>query len=452
MEKRWELAGNVDSNTADRLRDALHVPSVVARLLVQRGLTTPEAAEAFFHPSREGLYDPFLFTDMDAAAERIVEALREKQRIVIYGDYDVDGITATSLLYLFFRELGGDICYYIPNRQAEGYGLSLDGIQFAVKEKARLLVTVDCGVTAVAESRQAREAGLDVIISDHHQPGPELPEAVAVINPKVEGSGYPFTELAGVGVAFKLAQGVLRRLDLDPSYLDKHLDLVAVGTSADIVPMVEENRIFVRLGLEKLSQDPQTGLRTLIETANLRHGRASVTQIVYGVAPRINAVGRMGSADPAIELLITGNVQRALHLASILETENRRRRAIDSRTLEEALQLAGEQFEPERDSALVLAQENWHSGVIGIVASRLIERFYRPTVMISVENGIGKGSARSIPGFDLYRALEQCQDLLLEFGGHTYAAGLSIEAGKIPELRRRLNEVAAKMLGSDDLV
>ena len=452
MEKRWELAEDVNHDTLNTLCETLDVQPVVARLLIQRGITTPEAAQAFFTPERSALHDPFLFKDMRVAVDRIIEALQERQSIFIFGDYDVDGITSASLLYLFFRDLGGEVRYYIPNRQNEGYGLSVEGIETAAKDGAQLIVTVDCGITSIAEIKRANELGVDAVISDHHQPGDEIPAALAVINPKIPESTYPFKELAGVGVAYKLAQGVARTLELADDYLDRYLDLVAVGTAADIVPLVDENRIFVRMGLDKLNQDPLVGIRALCETAHLRHGRIEVGQIIYGLAPRINAVGRLGSADRAVDLMITGNVQRARELSAELESENRKRRSIDTATLDEAIEEVEQTYDPAQDFAIVLARESWHGGVIGIVASRLIERYYRPTVMITVEDGIGKGSARSIAGFDIYQALSQCSDLLEQFGGHTYAAGLTLDAKNIPEFRRRLNEVARSMLSAEDLI
>jgi len=452
MEKKWELATRDDTRSVEEFAEELGVRPVVAKLLLQRGITSAAESRAFFQPEREALHDPFLFRDMRAAVDRITRALTQREKIYVFGDYDVDGITSASLLYLFFRDLGGNVQYYIPDRQSEGYGLSVDGMEAAARDGARLIVTVDCGITAHVEVTRANELGVDVIISDHHQPSEELPKALAIINPKRVDSTYPFNELAGVGVAFKLAQGVARTLDLDNSYLDKYLDLVAVGTAADIVPLVNENRIFVRLGLEKLNREPQVGIRTLIETAKLRLGRTDVGQIIYGLAPRINAVGRLGSANRAVDLMITSNEQRARHLSEELEQENRERRRIDTKTLEEAVDEVESTFDPERDYGLVVARQSWHGGVIGIVASRLIERYYRPTVMISIEDGIGKGSARSIPGFDIYEALGKCSDLLEQFGGHTYAAGLSLPAENIGKLRERFNQVARETLSKNDLV
>ncbi|MDP8206477.1 MAG: single-stranded-DNA-specific exonuclease RecJ [Candidatus Electryonea clarkiae] len=452
MEKLWELSADVVNSTVNTLQEELDIHPVVAKILMQRGIDTVESAEAFFSPDLKNLHDPLIMDGMGDAVERIAHALGQKERICIYGDYDVDGITSVSLLYLFFREIGGNVSYYIPNRQTEGYGISIAGLQAAVDDGAELIITVDCGITSIKEVEWARENGLDMIISDHHQPGDVIPYAKAVVNPKVLGNKYPFTELAGVGVAYKLAQAVSNDLGLDPSYLDRYLDLVAVGTAADIVPLVNENRIFVRYGLQVINTSPLAGIRALIETANLRFGKIAVGQIIYGLAPRLNAVGRLGSAGQAVELMITANTQRALHLAGELEKDNRTRKSIDSKTLEEAIVKVEDYFDPAVHNSIVIARENWHSGVIGIVASRLIERYFRPTVMITIEDGVGKGSARSIPGFDLYDAMRECEDLLLQFGGHTYAAGLTIKAENIDEFRKRFNEVASARIDDNDLV
>ncbi|HEX05433.1 MAG TPA: single-stranded-DNA-specific exonuclease RecJ, partial [Bacteroidetes bacterium] len=452
MLKHWELASEADSASVLELSDAMGVRPVVARLLLKRGIENPEQAESFFNPDRSALHDPFLFKHMEAAVERIIVALQEKQLIFIFGDYDVDGITSASLLYLFFRDLGGSVRYYIPNREGEGYGVSVSGIEKAKDAGAHLLITVDCGITAVEETNRATELDMDIIISDHHQAGEDVPDALAVINPKIPGSTYPFKELAGCGVAFKLAQAVAIELQLDETYLDRYLDLVAVGTAADIVPLVDENRILVDLGLKKANRDPLIGLQALIETAHLRNGQIDVGQIIYGIAPRINAVGRLGSADRAVDLMITQNAERARTLSIELEQENRNRRRIDTHTLDEALAEAEETHIPDDHYGLVLAREGWHGGVIGIVASRLIEKYYRPTVMITIKDGIGKGSARSIPGFDIYDALNQCSDLLEQFGGHTYAAGLSIKAENIEAFSERFNQVARDTLSEADLV
>lgn len=452
MMSKWEFYSPAVPELLTEMMREYHIPRPVARVLYNRGFTAANEVTGFLNPSTELLHDPFLMKDMERAVERIIVALREAEPILIYGDYDVDGITSVSLLYLFLKDLSGNVSYYIPNRAAEGYGISSAGIAEAVKRNCALIISVDCGITSVEEVGSANAHGIDVIVTDHHEPGPSLPPAYAIINPKRPDCPYPFKELAGVGVAFKLAQGIVKKLELKSSFAENYLDLVAIGSAADIVPLVEENRVFVKIGLDKLNKDGLEGLVTLIETAGFQAGHVDVGQIVYGIAPRINAVGRLGHALPAVELLVTRNHRQAVQIAGVLEEENRRRKEIDQKTLNEALQKIEEEYDPERDVTIVLAAEDWHPGVIGIVASRIIEKYYRPTVMITIDQGVGKGSARSIPNFDLHSALKSCSDLFLQFGGHKYAAGLTIEAGKIPEFRAEFNRVAKAILTDDDLI
>jgi len=452
MNTKWEFYSPLDSDALNEMMRHFRIPRPVARVLYNRGFVTESEVSRFLAPSTAHLHDPFLLKDMNLAVERIIQALRERERILIYGDYDVDGITSVSLLYLFLRDLGGEVSFYIPNRASEGYGISVAGIEEASRRGCGLIVSVDCGITSVDEVIAARERGIDVIVSDHHEPGESLPTAHAVVNPKRSDCPYPFKELAGVGVAYKLCQGVVSRLDLDPEYVEKYIDLVAIGSAADIVPLVDENRIFVKVGLDKLNKDGLEGLVTLVETAGFQAGQVDVGQIVYGLAPRINAVGRLGHALPAVELLVTRNHFQAMKIAGILEEENRRRKEIDTKTLVEALAKIESSYNPKEDVTIVLASDEWHPGVIGIVASRIIEKYYRPTVMITIDSGIGKGSARSIPNFDLHSALKACSDLFLQFGGHKYAAGLTIQEANIPEFRRRFNEIAKTMLTDDDLI
>ena len=452
IQSKWEFYRPYDAEVIKEMVKQLHVPHSIARVLYNRGIVEIEDVRRFLRPETDFLHDPFLLKDMDLAVDRLILALREHEKILIYGDYDVDGITAVSILYLFLKDLGGLVSFYIPDRATEGYGISSAGIEEAHGRGCSLIVSVDCGITSVDEVELAKKYGIDVIISDHHEPGEQLPDALAVIDPKQAECSYPFTELAGVGVAYKTAQGLIQKLELDSGYIEKYLDLVAIGSAADIVPLVKENRVFVKLGLDKLNRDGLDGVVTLIETAGFRPGRIDVGQIVYGLAPRINAVGRLGNASPAVELLVTRNHLRALKIARVLEEENRRRKRIDTRTLNEALEKMTTEYNPDTDRVIVLAGEDWHPGVIGIVASRIIERFYRPTVMITIENGIGKGSARSIPNFDLHSALKSCSDLFLQFGGHKYAAGFTIKAGSIAEFKNRFNEVAINILQPDDLI
>ncbi|MFH0766417.1 MAG: single-stranded-DNA-specific exonuclease RecJ [Calditrichota bacterium] len=452
MKSKWEFVNSPDPSLIGDIVNRLRVPRPLARVLLNRGLVDVDEIRRFLHPETAQLHDPFLLKDMDLAVDRLILALREREEMLIFGDYDVDGITSVAMLYLFLKDLGGMVSYYIPDRATEGYGISQPGIEEARDHGCSLIVTVDCGITSVDEVQLAKRYGIDVIISDHHEPGEHLPEALAVVDPKRADCSYPFKELAGVGVAYKLAQGISIKLGIDQTYIEKYLDLAAIGSAADIVPLVGENRIFVKLGLEKLNRDGLDGVITLIETAGFQPGQIGVGQVVYGLAPRINAVGRLGHAKPAVELLVTRNHAQASRIAHQLEEENRRRKQIDTQTLAEALIKIEEEFDPEKDWVIVLAGEDWHPGVIGIVASRIIERYYRPTVMITIENGLGKGSARSIPNFDLHSALRACSDLFLQFGGHKYAAGLTIEAGRIPEFKKRFNEVAKTMLSTDDLI
>ena len=452
MQNKWEFYEEYPHEVVEDIRRQLLAPELIVKLLLNRGFRTFDQIQAFLKPSMDNLHDPFLMADMNKAVDRVIEALSTKECIFLFGDYDVDGITAVSLLYLFLKDLGGDVHYYIPDRQIEGYGLSEGGIQRIADSGGQLIISVDCGITSIEEVRMAREIGVDIIISDHHEQGSELPNATAVLDPKREDCQYPFKDLAGVGVAYKLAQGIVKSMDMDVHYLENYIDLVALGSAADIVPLIDENRVFVKEGLLKINNNLEVGIQALIDIAGLRVGRMDVGQIVFGMAPRLNAVGRMGNAERAVELLITRNAKQAATLAKELEVENRRRKEIDNRTLEEAMEEIESFYQPDRDRSIVLMRERWHPGVIGIVASRIIEKYHRPTIMITIENGIGKGSARSIPGFDIYDALKRCEDLLSQFGGHKYAAGLSIRAENFTELRRRFNEVASEMIEKADLV
>jgi len=452
MNYKWELYEEVDQETRKSLTRELQIPDIITKVLLNRDLNTPQQIRAFFKPSSENLHDPFLMKDMEKAVDRTIDALINKERIFIYGDYDVDGITSVSMLYLFLKDMGGIVRYYIPDRQTEGYGISSVGIQEAIAWNADLIISVDCGVTSTEEVKIADQAQIDVIISDHHEPGEFLPHALAVLDPKCPDCQYPFKELAGVGVAYKIAQGISRKWGLDTFSHDKYIDLVAIGSAADIVPLVDENRILVKQGLEKINGDGEIGLSALIEIAGLKDTNINVGHIIFVIAPRINAVGRLGNASIAVELLTTRDSTEAYRLAQTLEEENRRRKSIDNLTLNEARQKIAHECNLQKDKAIVLAQKDWHSGVIGIVASRIIEQYYRPTIMITIDEGVGKGSARSIPGFDIYSALKQCSHMLLQFGGHKYAAGLTIEADKINEFADLFKVAASEMISDDDLI
>jgi len=449
MKLKWVLLDEFDKERVENYAQILNIPPIISKILLNRGIDTLEKAKLFFHGKMEDLYDPFLLADMEKAVDRIVTAIHKKERILIYGDYDVDGITAVSLLYLLLKQLGVDVSFYIPHRVQEGYGISTTGIDEAAKVQTNLIISVDCGITAIKEVEYARQLNMDVIISDHHEPGIQLPDAYAILNPKCENSNYPFQELAGVGVAYKLAQALTSVLNLDENIIKDYVDLVAIGSAADIVPLVDENRIFVEEGLRRLNKTVRPGLKALLRVAGLFNKPIGTGQIVFIIAPRINAVGRMGNAERAVELLTTQDPAKALEIANILETENRQRKNIDEDTFKTAQQMIEEKFDLSACYGLVLDQKGWHPGVIGIVASRVVEKYYRPTIMISIEDDIGKGSARSISGFDIYLALKECEELLIGYGGHKYAAGLTIEKEKIEEFRERFNDVAHQYLNED---
>ena len=448
--KLWKIKDASDELSVQRLTDALNISPILARLLVLRDIKTFNQARQFFRPSIDSIHDPFLMDQMESATTRVITALTENQKICIYGDYDVDGTCATALLYMFLKELDANVDFYIPRRLEEGYGLSTAAID-TVKEKGTdLMITVDCGITAIEETDYANNLGIDVIICDHHQPKEELPNALAVLDPLKPNCNYPFKYLSGAGVAFKLAQGLCERIGKRGLPL-KYLDLVALAGAADIVPLTDENRILVNEGLNQVNNNPRPGIEALIEMSRLQPGQLSSGQIVFTVAPRINAVGRLGDAERAVNLLIATNKKEALKLAEVLETENYERRKIDVDTFEAAKEIVDSEINLEEDLAIVLHNENWHPGVIGIVASRLVEKYYRPSVLLTTIDGIAKGSARSINGFNIYEALEKCNDLLLHFGGHQAAAGLALEIDKIEEFKTRLNEVLKSSITSEDL-
>ena len=449
MQTSWTLTNAFSDEIVTNLAKQLTIPNVLARVLLNRGIDSFDQAKSYFRADIEHLYDPFIMADMEKAVTFIVDALQNKRKILIYGDYDVDGTTSTAMLILFFRQLGYFVDYHIPNRIQDGYGMSIETVEAAHKKGVDLIITVDCGITAIEEIKHARKLGLDVIVCDHHQPGPELPDAIAVLNPKRSDCPYPFKELAGVGVSFKLAQAIAQKVGHSFDELSKLLDLVAIGSAADIVPLVDENRIIVREGLKVLNETGNLGLRALLRNTGLAQKTIGTGQIIFILAPRINAVGRMGDASRAVDMLIAQHESQAYAIASILEHENKQRRNLDEETFKRAVDMVELKFDPDNDAAFVLNSEEWHLGVIGIVASRLVEKYYRPTVMISTEYGIGKGSARSVPGFNIYDALEHCSDLMMTFGGHKYAAGLSIEKEKIEELRERLKTYTEQNLTGD---
>lgn len=441
MKRIWSVQHS-SGRMAEKLRDYLGISPVVSEILVQRGYQQPEEAIEFLRPTLLNLCSPFCFGDMSRTVERLSLALERQEKVLIYGDYDVDGVTSTTLLYKVLIDLGFKAVAYIPHRQDEGYGLHSDAIQRASKAEVRVLITVDCGITAVEEVELAKNLNIDVIITDHHEPQKVLPEAFAIINPKLENSGYPFRDLAGVGVAFKLAQALLQSFgnpEADTNSENKLLDLVALGTIADLVPLVGENRILVHYGLRQMEQTNHPGLAALLEECGLKDKTLKAGQIGFMVAPRINAVGRMDSARAGLELLLTENPERANELARQLTQENQLRQETEKEILAEAISILEREPLPR---VIVLSTDHWHHGVVGIVASRLVERYYRPVFMISEDGEEAKGSARGIPGYPVLDQLSTQAHLLTKYGGHRQAAGFSLAAKDVGRLREGLNEQA----------
>ncbi len=452
LQKRWKIREVENEDSIKSLAESLNISDVLAKLLFLREIKTFSQAKQFFRPSLNSLHDPFLMNGMEAATKRVIQAITENQPICIYGDYDVDGTCSTALLYMFLKELGANVDFHIPKRLAEGYGLSKEGIDIIKTSKnPALLITVDCGITAITETEYANQLGIDVIICDHHQPKDELPNAVAVLDPLKPECNYPFDYLSGAGVAFKLAQGISEKIGRREMPF-KYLDLVALAAAADIVPLVDENRALVKEGLESINTNPRPGIVALIESSSLNPGNVNSGQVVFTIAPRINAVGRLGDAERAVELLITDSKEDALKLAAVLEKENYARRKIDVNTFDDALQLVENSIDLDNELAIVLHQEEWHPGVIGIVASRLVEKYYRPTIMLTTIDGIAKGSARSISNFNIYEALQKCEDLLIHFGGHQAAAGLAVELDKIKEFKEKFNQIVKASIKEEDLL
>ncbi len=452
MDTQWILIEDYEPSQLSSFAQKLRVPQVIAKILLNRGICNYENAKVFFRPDINQLHNPFDMRDMDVAVDRLVAAIKQQEKIVIYGDYDVDGTTSVALLLLFLKQFGLQPLFYIPNRIKDGYGLSDEGIREIHQWNADLIITTDCGITAFDEVELANNLGIDVIVSDHHEPSEILPKAIAVLNPKRKDCDYPFKELAGVGVAYKLIQGACEKMQLDQKMSTQFLDLVAIGSTADIVPLLSENRILVNAGLEQLNRDPKMGIRAILLSSRVLSRTINTGQILFTIAPRINAVGRMGSADRAVDLLTAESQARANEIAAVLENENQNRRNIDEDTFQEALVLLKDQYNPDIDKVIVLAKDDWHPGVIGIVASKIVERFYRPTVMISLKNGTGKGSARSIQGFDIFQAIKTCEKLVSAYGGHKYAAGLSIKSENIPQLKSQLNKYAVNVMDEKILI
>lgn len=448
MEKRWVQAAAADEDIRDSLAQQLNIDKKLAEILAQRGIRSFDEAKDFFRPKMEDLHDPFLMKDMDKAVRRIEEALAENERILIYGDYDVDGTTSVALAYSFFSQFTSEIEYYIPDRHKEGYGISTAGIDYAAEHMFTLIIALDCGIKSVDKIAYANAQGIDFIICDHHLPGDQLPEAVAVLDPKRADCSYPFKELAGCGIGFKLAQAYATRHNLPKQSYEQYVDLVMVSIAADIVPVVEENRILAYHGLIKLNSDPCLGLKTLLDSTG-RNKDFTLTDVVFTLAPRINAAGRMDHAREAVKMLLCSEKETAEIQSLLINMQNTDRKTSDQNITAEALEIIKACEILTNRKTTVVYNESWNKGVIGIVASRLTETYYRPTIVLTHSNGYLTGSARSVPGYDLYEALCNCSDLLVQFGGHKFAAGLTMMPENFDAFSERFEHTVASTITAD---
>ena len=429
---------------AKELADKIGMSPILADLLIQRGIKTESAAKRFFRPMLSELIDPFLMNDMDIAVDRLNDAMGRKERIMVYGDYDVDGCTAVALVYKFLQQFYSNIEYYIPDRYEEGYGISKKGLDYAAESGIKLIIVLDCGIKAIDEIAYAKSLGIDFIICDHHVPDDELPCAVAILNPKRADSTYPFKHLCGCGVGFKFMQAFAKNNGIPFSQLIPLLDFCAVAIAADIVPVMGENRILAFHGLKQLNQNPSVGLKSIIEICGLTGREITMSEITFRIGPRINASGRVQNGTETVDLLVERDFNRALAEATLINEYNEQRKDIDKQMSEEANQIVERLESQEHQPAIVLYNEGWKKGVVGIVASRLTEMYFRPTVVLSCTNGMASGSARSVAGYDIYDAVKSCRDLLENFGGHTYAVGLTLKTENIPEFRRRFQQYVSE--------
>lgn len=451
MIRRWVNKSIPEVSKIQHLSSAININEVLAAILIQRQITNYQEAKDFFRPSLHHLHDPFLMKDMDKAVVRLEKAIACSEKILVYGDYDVDGTTSVVMFYGFLKEIYDNIDFYIPDRYNEGYGISSQGIAWARANGFDLIVSLDCGVKALNRVAEANSYGIDFIICDHHQPGEELPPAYAVLDPKRADCSYPFDELSGCGVGFKLLQAYCLKNQLAPERLYDYLDLLAVSIASDIVPITGENRIFTYFGLKKLNENPRPGLQALIKIGALKN-EINISSIVFCIGPRINAAGRIEHAKAAVHLLLSQTLEQAEQLALQINKNNTIRRDFDSTITDEALQMIEEDVLLKEAKSTVLFKNNWHKGVIGIVASRCIEKYYRPTIILTESNNKATGSARSVLGFDVYKAISECSDLLEQFGGHRYAAGLTMDIKNITDFQQKFEEVVAKTITKEQLI
>ena len=452
MEKNWVIKAQGDEGLVTSMLRELNIDKPLAQLLVQRGISSYKDAMTFFRPDLNNLHDPFLMKDMEMAVERIQEAIRTGERVMVYGDYDVDGTTAVSLVYSFFKNRFRSIDYYIPDRYDEGYGVSQKGIDYAAQQGFSLIIALDCGIKAVEKIEYARNRGIDFIICDHHNPGERLPGAAAVLDPKQEGCNYPYKELSGCGVGLKLVQAFCIRTGLPEEIIYDYLDLVVVSIASDIVPITGENRILAYYGLKKLNENPSTGLRAIREVAGIDCKEIDIEDIVFKIGPRINAAGRMESGKKSVDLLVSDKSTEADIISKKINSFNVDRRNIDSEITRQAVEMIRGNPQLRDKHSTVLYNPEWHKGVIGIVASRLLDYYYRPTVILTRSNGMATGSARSVNGFDLYQAIESCRDLLENFGGHKYAAGLTMKVKDVQKFAERFERIVCETINPEQLI
>ena len=446
MEAKWTIKPTPNLEIVESFKESLGVPPIIATLLAQRDIRTFEEAKLFFRPQLDHLHDPFLMKDMRAAVDRLYLAISNNEKILVYGDYDVDGTTSVSMMHTFLKQVTDNVHYYIPDRYNEGYGVSFLVIDYAFQNDYSLIISLDCGIKANQKVDYANEKNIDFIICDHHRPGLNLPQAVAVLDPKREECNYPYTELSGCGVGFKLIQAYCIDQQIEFEKITHLLDLLAVSIAADIVPITGENRVMAYYGLKQINSNPRPGLKALISASQRTKEEYVISDVVFGIAPRINAAGRIDHAKKAVELLIEKDYQTALQLAELIEANNKIRKELDSSITEEALQLVL----PERRSTVVF-KSDWHKGVIGIVASRVIEHHYRPTIVLTENKGFLVGSARSVSGFDVYNAIDACSHLVEQFGGHKYAAGLSIKKENLSQFVAAFEKVVSETITEDQL-
>jgi single-stranded-DNA-specific exonuclease len=446
MDKIWYLKPQGDINDIKHLSAALNVNMVIANLLVQRGIKTFNEAKSFFRPRLTDLHNPYLMKDMDKAVERLEIAIQKQEKVLIYGDYDVDGTTSVAMMYIFLKEYLNNIEFYIPDRYAEGYGISPRSIEYAAEENFSLVIVLDCGIKAVEKIKSAKQKGLDFIICDHHNPGDQIPDAVAVLDPKQPECNYPYKELSGCGVGFKLLQAFTEKSNINPEKLYDLLDLVVVSIASDIVPITGENRVLAYYGLKKLNSNPGMGLQTIINYAGLAGEEITISDIVFKIGPRLNASGRIEHGKKSVQIMVSIDEVSSDALGNEIDSYNEIRKTLDRDITQDALDMIENNPELKTRNSTVIYNRDWHKGVVGIVASRLTEFYYRPTIVLTESNGLATGSARSVKDFDLYEAIGSCSDLLESYGGHMYAAGLTLKIENVNEFSRRFEELVTKSL------